>query len=162
MSIPLVQKPEKDDINTSIIAIKRNIERINMLLGLVDSSSPDLSGFVKKSDIVDVVESDNMNPVTSNAVFDATKKVTTYTPYTGVTCYKCGKIVQVQIAGNYNAGDTAIAIPIDLIPIIGQSGILHWGQNIFGYYDVTLNGYIYLHMSSTTNAFASFTYMTAN
>ena len=70
MSIPLVQNNEKDSINTSIIAIKRQIERINMLLGLVDSggSDPDLSGFVKKSDIVDIVESGNMNPVTSNAV----------------------------------------------------------------------------------------------
>ena len=36
MSIPLVQNNEKDSINTSIIAIKRNIERINML-GLVDN-----------------------------------------------------------------------------------------------------------------------------
>ena len=45
MSIPLVQNNEKDAINTSIIAIKRNIERINMLLGLVDNDSPDLSGF---------------------------------------------------------------------------------------------------------------------
>ena len=34
MSIPLVQEATKDAINTSIIAIKRNIERINMLLGL--------------------------------------------------------------------------------------------------------------------------------
>lgn len=70
MSIPLVQNNEKDSINTSIIAIKRQIERINMLLGLVDSggSDPDLSGFVKKSDVVDIVEAGNMNPVTSNAV----------------------------------------------------------------------------------------------
>ena len=70
MSIPLVQNNEKDSINTSIIAIKRQIERINMLLGLVDSggSDPDLSGFVKKSEVVDIVEAGNMNPVTSNAV----------------------------------------------------------------------------------------------
>ena len=68
MSIPLIQKPEKDDINTSIIAIKRNIERINMLLGLSNSEEIDTSEFVKKSDIVDVVEAGNMNPVTSNAV----------------------------------------------------------------------------------------------
>ena len=78
MSIPLVQKPEKDDINTSIIAIKRNIERINMLLGLVDSGSdPDLSGLATKQELqdavteltpVDEVTSGNMHSVTSNAV----------------------------------------------------------------------------------------------
>ena len=69
MSIPLVQNNEKDSINTSIIAIKKNIERINSILGLVDSGSDiDTSEFVKKSDIVDVVQSGNMNPVTSNAV----------------------------------------------------------------------------------------------
>ena len=69
MSIPLVQNNEKDSINTSIIAIKKNFERINSILGLVDSGSDiDTSEFVKKSDIVDVVQSGNMNPVTSNAV----------------------------------------------------------------------------------------------
>lgn len=78
MSIPLVQEATKDDINTSIIAIKRNIERINMLLGLVDSGSdPDLSGFATKQELqdaitelspVDEVTVDNMHSVTSNAV----------------------------------------------------------------------------------------------
>ena len=69
MSIPLVQNNEKDSINTSIIAIKKNLERINSILGLVDSGNDiDTSEFVKKSDIVDVVQSGNMNPVTSNAV----------------------------------------------------------------------------------------------
>lgn len=78
MSIPLIQKPEKDDINTSIIAIKRNIERINMLLGLVDSGSdPDLSGLATKQELqdaiteltpVDEVTVGNMQSVTSNAV----------------------------------------------------------------------------------------------
>lgn len=78
MSIPLIQKPDKDDINTSIIAIKRNIERINMLLGLVDSGSdPDLSGLATKQELqdaiteltpVDEVTVDNMQSVTSNAV----------------------------------------------------------------------------------------------
>ena len=80
MSIPLIQKPEKDDINTSIIAIKRNIERINMLLGLVDNDSPDLSGFATKQELqdavtelqpVDEVTVGNMQSVSSNAVSKA-------------------------------------------------------------------------------------------
>jgi hypothetical protein len=81
MSIPLVQEATKDAINTSIIAIKRNIERINMLLGLVDSGSPDLSGLATKQELedaitqvetdlapVDEVTSGNMQSVSSNAV----------------------------------------------------------------------------------------------
>ena len=80
MSIPLVQNNDKDSINTSIIAIKRNIERINMLLGLVDNDSPDLSGFATKQELqdavtdlqpVDEVTSGNMQSVTSNAVAEA-------------------------------------------------------------------------------------------
>jgi hypothetical protein len=84
MSIPLVQNNDKDAINTSIIAIKRNIERINMLLGLVDSDSPDLSGLATKQELedaitqvetdlapVDEVTSGNMQSVTSNAVYNA-------------------------------------------------------------------------------------------
>jgi hypothetical protein len=91
MSIPLVQKAEKDDINTSIIAIKRNIERINMLLGLVDSGSPDLSGLATKQELedaitqvetdlapVDEVTVDNMHSVTSNAVAVAIDNRTRY------------------------------------------------------------------------------------
>ena len=80
MSIPLIQEATKDAINTSIIAIKRNIERINTLLGLVDSSSPDLSGLATKQELQDAVNSlqpvdevtlNNMQSVTSNAVAKA-------------------------------------------------------------------------------------------
>ena len=77
MSIPLVQNNEKDSINTSIIAIKRNIERINMLLGLSNSEEIDTSVFATKDELqqavtdlqpVDEVAVDNMHSVTSNAI----------------------------------------------------------------------------------------------
>ena len=88
MSIPLVRNNTKDAINTSIIAIKKNLERINSLLGLMDSSEPDLSGFATKQELedavteinntidevetslqpVDTVTSGDMHSVTSNAV----------------------------------------------------------------------------------------------
>ena len=91
MSIPLVRNNTKDAINTSIIAIKKNLERINSLLGLVDSSEPDLSGLATKQELedavteinntidevetslqpVDTVTSGDMHSVTSNAVADA-------------------------------------------------------------------------------------------
>ena len=81
MSIPLVQNNEKDSINTSIIAIKRQIERINALLGLSNSEEIDTSVFATKTELedavtqvetdlapVDEVTADNMQSVTSNAV----------------------------------------------------------------------------------------------
>ena len=102
MSIPLVQNNEKDSINTSIIAIKRNIERINMLLGLSNSEEIDTSEFIKKSDIVDEVTVGEMQSVTSNAVANLligevdnsiATNVTTYTaPKSGFyyIIYDCG------------------------------------------------------------------------
>ena len=110
MSIPLVQKAEKDDINTSIIAIKRNIERINMLLGLVDSggSDPDLSGLATKQELQDAVESlqpvdevtvGNMHSVTSNAVANMGVEVTGWSTTSGygfVGCVtKIGRVVSI-------------------------------------------------------------------
>ena len=67
--VPLIQTPDTNSINTSIIAIKKQLRTINEALGLIDiPDAPDLSPYVKKSDVVDTVESGNMNPVTSNAV----------------------------------------------------------------------------------------------
>lgn len=67
--VPLVKTNNIHDINTSIIAIKKQLRIINEALGLIDiPDAPDLSPYVKKTDVVDVVESGNMNPVTSNAV----------------------------------------------------------------------------------------------
>ena len=77
MSIPLVQNNDKDAINTSIIAIKRNIERINMLLGLSNSEEIDTSKFATKDELqqavtdlqpVNEVTLGNMQSVSSNAV----------------------------------------------------------------------------------------------
>ena len=55
MSIPLVRNNTRDAINTSIIAIKKNLERINSLLGLADSSEPGLSGLATKQELEDAV-----------------------------------------------------------------------------------------------------------
>ena len=84
MSIPLVQNNEKDSINTSIIAIKRQIERINALLGLSNSEEIDTSVFATKTELedavtqvetdlapVDEVALNNMHSVTSNGVAEA-------------------------------------------------------------------------------------------
>ena len=106
MSIPLVQDNNKDSINTSIIAIKRNIERINMLLGLVDSGSPDLSGLATKQELqdavtelqpVDEVTLDNMQSVTSNAVAEAFNGGEWETVENSIQCKRIGNIVFIYV-----------------------------------------------------------------
>lgn len=69
-SVPLIQNVDKDSINTTIIALKKAINEIESVLGLDSGSEIDTSVFVKKSEVVDAVEADNLNPVTSNAVAD--------------------------------------------------------------------------------------------
>ena len=151
MSIPLIQKPDKDDINTSIIAIKRNIERINMLLGLVDSGSdPDLSGLATKQELqdaiteltpVDEVTVDNMQSVTSNAVADfmgisendeglinISNLVTKYLGATGVNVSRKNNIVYLAISGTYTGTQTTTTqqilsgLPEKYRPSFEQSG----------------------------------------
>lgn len=71
--VPLIQNADVNSINTSIIAIKKQLNQISELLGLIDiPDAPDLSPYVKKADVADVIEADNMNPVTSNAVATST------------------------------------------------------------------------------------------
>lgn len=66
--VPLVKANNIHDINTSIIAIKKQLKQLNEAVGLIDMPTIDTSIFVKKSEVVDVIEEGNMNPVTSNAV----------------------------------------------------------------------------------------------
>lgn len=63
--VPLVQKNDINSINTSLIAVKKQLKQLTEAVGLIDV---DTSVFVKKSEVVDAVEAGNMNPVTSNAV----------------------------------------------------------------------------------------------
>ena len=67
--VPLVKDNNINSINTSLIAVKKQLKQLTEAVGLIDVPDlPDLSPYVKKADVVDVVESGNMNPVTSNAV----------------------------------------------------------------------------------------------
>lgn len=71
--VPLIQNVQKNDINTSIIAIKKQLKELNAMLGLIDTSSnlPDMSPYIKKTDVTNEVQRFNLNPVTSNAVYEA-------------------------------------------------------------------------------------------
>ena len=66
--VPLIRKTDVNDINTSLIAIKKQLKQLNEAVGLIDVPDVDLTPFVRKDEVVNVVETGNMNPVTSNAV----------------------------------------------------------------------------------------------
>ena len=148
MSIPLVQKAEKDDINTSIIAIKRYIDRINQLLGLSDSGSgsdPDLSGLATKQELQDAVNSlqpvdevtlNNMQSVTSNAV----SKVMTYSTseqFTG-KYFIDGKKIYRKCYIETNAGEWSNNQTIDTISNIET----YIGSCLYAYFQGSRNSYI--------------------
>lgn len=87
MSIPLINEVNKNDINTSIIAIKKDLERINTLLGLNNTEEIDTSIFATKEELeqaeidlapVDEVTSGNMHSVTSNAVASGLENLKAY------------------------------------------------------------------------------------
>jgi hypothetical protein len=115
--IPLIQKADINSINTSIIAIKKQLKQLNEALGLVDVPSIDTSVFVKKSDVVDVVEADNMNPVTSNAVV----------PVDEVTSGNMHSVTSNAVAENLKLNDiktTTISNSSATPTIIDKSGFL--------------------------------------
>lgn len=68
--VPLIDKVQKNDINTTIIAIKKQLKELNALLGLIDiqSDKQDLSPYVRKDEVIDEVKRFDLSPVTSNAV----------------------------------------------------------------------------------------------
>jgi hypothetical protein len=149
MSIPLIQEATKDAINTSIIAIKRNIERINMLLGLVDSGSPDLSGLATKQELQDAVESlqpvdevtiDNMQSVSSNAVAKAFNGGEWETVENSIQCKRIGNIVFIYVndsiyfsstgsdAKSYSTNNT-IVLPEKYRPTKEINVFMAWNNN---------------------------------
>lgn len=145
-NIPLPKSNKKEDIDTTIIAIKKHLEDINRLLGLVDNpESPDLSGFVTRAELqnsfVNAVELDNMKGATSNAVAesmewedissrvtvtkDTAGSTTSYFTPSIVHCYKCRNMIKIgvrisptrDIAAPSGNGNIRFTIQIDgIIP----------------------------------------------
>ena len=153
MSIPLVQNNEKDSINTSIIAIKRQIERINALLGLSNSEEIDTSVFATKTELedavtqvetdlapVDEVTADNMQSVTSNAVNAAALNISEYTNITGLNVYKVGKVVFIRLYRAQTSGNevTLGSLPEGYRPVTIVRGILIKQENITPTGEITI------------------------
>lgn len=55
--VPLIEKVQKNDINTTIIAIKKQLKELNALLGLIDiqSDKQDLSPYVRKDEVIKAI-----------------------------------------------------------------------------------------------------------
>ena len=160
MSIPLVQNNEKDSINTSIIAIKRNIERINMLLGLSNSEEIDTSKFATKDELqqavtelqpVDEVTVDNMHSVTSNAVAKSLSYSTTEQK-TGGKWIDGKPIYKKTIQFNMLNGVVSIG-NLNIDKVVQMNGIItHTSGNIVTfpyYYSAENNCFVYMMSSKT-------------
>ena len=155
--IPLVKTNNINDINTSLIAIRKHLQFINSMVCSIDTSTaPDLIPFVKKTDVVDVVESGNNNPVTSNAVEESCLKVTTISGSTTdgggyFELKKCGKLVTLQVWGmaiaQYAGTVTVTLLPDNYKPsrdirVAGFSGSGSPDNNNMIGYTISSNGYV--------------------
>lgn len=107
MNIPLIQDNQKDSINASLIAIKREEERLQALIAEADKKIAQLNELkVSKSDIVDEVTLNNMQSVTSNAVYESVAKVTSVTGGRVISFPNGLKILAVKIDWT---GDTGVS-----------------------------------------------------
>ena len=180
MSIPLVQNNEKDSINTSLIVIKRQIERINMLLGLSNSEEIDTSVFATKEELqdaitelspVDEVTVNNMHSVTSNAVAESLSYSTTEQK-TGGYWIDGKPIYRKVIEQNFGTGQTVVTHNLNISRYIDVKVFVGTIQYVNSYlsnaynisvYDLNVNtfavtcnswvgpGYIILEYTKTIN-----------
>jgi hypothetical protein len=76
----------RQEVNTSLLALKREAFNLETLINQAAKTLTDVNNriaalenvqgdYVKKTDITDTIESGNMNPVTSNAVYDNSFKM---------------------------------------------------------------------------------------
>ena len=73
-SIPLVKYGDVNEINTALIAIRKQLQELTQLvnsLNDIEVEPTDMSEYIKKSSLTDSVESGNENPVTSGGVYTA-------------------------------------------------------------------------------------------
>lgn len=114
MSIPLIQDNQKDSINASLIAIKREEERLQALIAEADKKIAQLNELkVSKSDIVDKVTLNNMQSVTSNAVAEVLSLKDTEVITGGVWSIDGGNSVIKKKVYRYNvASITTVGIAL--------------------------------------------------
>ena len=130
-NIPLVDNNDKNSINTSVIAIKKEIEQIEGLLQNARNKLKSLSDndFLYRSDLTDTVESGNKNPVTSNGVagaiasvetdvsgkVDKSKSVSVGTTNQTTSINNDGDILKLEYQHNSSGGTNRIQLLLGMI-----------------------------------------------
>ena len=150
--VPLVQKNDINSINTSLIAIKKQLKQLTEAVGLIDV--PDLSPYVKKTDVVDVVEAGNMHSVSSNAVaeslsYSTTEQKTGGTYVDGKPIYR--KVIDCGTLPNNTETFTDLNIQ-NLATVVSLKGMANNGAGTFlplPYTDASL--YNSVQMAVTNN-----------
>ena len=155
MSIPLIQDNQKDSINASLIAIKREEERLQALIAEADKKIAQLNELkVNKSDIVDEVTLNNMQSVTSNAVAVATQVVLNqniqlesgFTVLEYCRYSKIGRLVIVDIGGLKSSSAGSSKIWARHLPIIRTRFV----QQLFkDDYNTSINATVYGNLGTT-------------
>lgn len=98
-NIPLPKSNKKEDIDTTIIAIKKHLDEINRLLGVGNSESPDLSGLVTKAELQSsFAESMEWEDITDKVTVTKSPSSTTsrFTPSI-IHCFKCRNFIKLGI-----------------------------------------------------------------
>ena len=143
--VPLVNKNDINSINTSLIAIKKQLKLLNKAVGLIETpNSPDLTPYVKKSDIVDTVQSGNMNPVTSNAVSESLSYSTDEVK-TGGKWTDGNDIYKLTIRTNSTSN---ITLPFTIGDLIHYNGTFCYGTQKYELNDVYYSSNTYYTLSS--------------
>lgn len=146
-NIPLPKSNKKEDIDTTVIAIKNYLDDLRRQLGLDDSKDPDLSGFATKAELqsavnvlepVDTIELNNMKGVTSNAVALALSYSTTPVKTGGVwvdgkDVYKVAYPFEIT---NYSDSSNRRSFRLDAISLLNIDTII----NADGYVKITGGG----------------------
>lgn len=148
--VPLIQKADINSINTSIIAIKKQLKQLTEAVGLIDVPDVDTSVFVKKTDVADIVEADNMNPVTSNAVAEYTVDEVTSGNMHSVSSNAVAQLLQkYEFSGTTDfIGELEIssALPINAVPVCAMSKVGGNIQMIPVTYSISGTKYYYIQV----------------
>jgi hypothetical protein len=121
------EKQLRQEINTSLVALKKEAgtleglinEAAQMLVTINNRIATLENDTVKKSDIVDVVQSGNMNPVTSNAVADKISSLDVAS--VGGSGKYISEISEIDGKINATATDLGNMVPVDTV----TSGNMH-------------------------------------
>lgn len=122
--VPLIQRTDVNSINTSIIAIKKQLKQIEQMLGGIGETELPADILYRK-DIADAVQEGNNNPVSSGAVDEAIKSLDVSS--VGGSGKYISAIEEVDGKINATANDITDIVPVGAIfPFYGTIAPSGW------------------------------------